>query len=418
MKKNVSAILVVGMVMVLMFAFAGCEKLTVSNLQGNFHLKQANKYYQEEVYRKAIDEYEKALSYNPELKLTYVYLGTSYSQVYRPMKENDTRNTMYGQKAEEYLLKALEFEPDREEVIVALGDLYDKMGNFEKAEQYYKMILEKKKDDPKSYYTLANFYQNNGKSDQAEEMYKLRIALNNKDPEGYHYYVDFLQKQRRWEDAITTHEKRLYAILDSSIIDKMTEIEQLQADNEKVKKTNEYMDLVKKNKKVDQAEKDRLLAEAQDQIKGLLPFEEGEKKLEEMKAEIAKQEERAEATSDTLDEETKMNVAITYYSIGNVCWNWSYQTPADFMAPEVRQKIIEKGLSNLEKAVTLAPEYADPYAYMGLLWREMVKVNPLKKDEYLAKNDEYNKKFANIYKKKKRADEYKEQLEKMGQETE
>ena len=147
MKKNVFATFVLlSMVLVILFHFVGCDKLKVSNFQGNYYLKQANRYYQDEVYRRAIEAYETALSYNPELKLSYIYLGTSYSQVYRPMKDTD-RNREDGAKAEEYLLKAKEYEPDREEVIIALGDLYDKMGNFEKAEEYYRMILEKKRSE-------------------------------------------------------------------------------------------------------------------------------------------------------------------------------------------------------------------------------------------------------------------------------
>ncbi len=415
MKKNVSAILTIGMALVLLFSFSGCDKLKVSNLEANYHLKQANKFYQEEVYKKAIDSYETALSLNPDFKRVYIYLGTSYSQVYRPMKE-DERNKMFGQKAEEYLLKAKEFEPEREEVIIALGDLYDKMGSFEKAEEYYRMILEKKKDDPKSYYTLANFYQNNSKPELAEEMYKQRIALNPKDPEGYHYFVGYLQAQRRWEDAIINHEKRLYAMLEPGIIDVLNEIDRLKADIEEVKKVTDYMDKVKKNKQVDAAEKTRLLTEAEDQIKGKLPVDQAEKKLEELAGDLSKRIERTDATTDTLDDETKQKVAETYYSIGNVCWNWSYQTSTDMMDARVRKQIIEKGLANLEKATKLAPEYADPYAYMGLMWREMIKVDNARKDEYLKKNEEYNKKFTDIYQKKKRADDYKKQLEEMGQE--
>jgi tetratricopeptide (TPR) repeat protein len=450
MKKNVFATFVLlSMVLVILFHFAGCDKLKVSNLEGNYYLKQANRYYQEEVYRRAIEAYEKALSYNPELKLAYIYLGTSYSQVYRPMKD-DERNRRDGEKAEEYLLKAREYEPDREEVTIALGDLYDKMGNIEKAEENYMMILQKKKNEydsikeelkgyeekgeskkaeelqkvveekktgvVKAYYTLANFYEKNGKNEMAEEMYKQRIQLDPKDPEGYHYYVGYLQNQRRWEEAITTHEKRLYAMLDPDIIDIMDEIDQLQVDTEEVKKTTEFITTVKKNQRVNAEEKQRLIAEAEERIKGKLPVDEAEKKLAELKQNEEKRIERAEATADTLDDEEKQKVSETYYSIGNVCWNWSYQTPADFMSPELRKPIIEKGLSSLEKATKLTPEYADPYAYMGLLWREMIKVNPLKRDEYVKKNDEYNKKFTDIYKKRKRQEEYKKQLEEMGEE--
>jgi tetratricopeptide (TPR) repeat protein len=447
MKKNVFVLL--SMVLVILFHFAGCDKLKVSNLEGNYYLKQANRYYQEEVYRKAIEAYETALSYNPKLKLAYIYLGTSYSQVYRPMKD-DERNRRDGEKAEEYLLKAREYEPDREDVIIALGDLYDKMGNFEKAEENYMIILQKKKNEydsikeeikgyeekgeskkaeelqkvaeekktgvVKAYYTLANFYEKNGKNELAEGMYKQRIQLDPKDPEGYHYYVGYLQNQRRWEEAITTHEKRLYAMLDPEIIDIVDEIDQLQVDTEEVKKTTEFISTVKKNQRVSAEEKQRLIAEAEERIKGKLPVDEAEKKLEELKQRKEKRIERAEATADTLDDEEKQKVSETYYSIGNVCWNWSYQTPADFMSPELRKPIIEKGLSSLEKATKLTPEYADPYAYMGLLWREMIKVNPLKRDEYVKKNEEYNKKFTDIYKKRKRQEEYKKQLEEMGEE--
>jgi tetratricopeptide (TPR) repeat protein len=452
MKKNVFATFVLlSMVLVILFHFVGCDKLKVSNLRGNYYLKQANRYYQEEVYRKAIEAYEAALSYNPQLKMVYIYLGTSYSQVYRPMKE-DERNKKDGQKAEEYLLKAREHEPDREEVTIALGDLYDKMGNFEKAEENYRMIMEKKKSEfesikqevkkyqdqgdvkkaeeaqkiaaekmngvVKAYYTLANFYEKNGKSELSEEMYKQRIELNPKDPEGYHYYVGYLQNQRRWEDAIKNYEKRLYAMLDPDIIDILREIDQLQVDTEEVKKTTEFINTVKKNQRVNAEEKQRLIAEAEGRIKDKLPVDQAEKKLSELKQNLEKRINRAEATADTLDEEEKQKISETYYSIGNVCWNWSYQASDITMAAEQRKPIIDKGLSNLEKATKLTPEYADPYAYMGLLWREMIKVNPLKKDEYVKKNEEFNVKFSDIYKKKKRQEEYKKQLEEMGEEKE
>jgi len=242
--------------------------------------------------------------------------------------------------------------------------------------------------------------------------------LNPKDPEGYHYFVGFLGNQRRWEEAMVNHEKRLYAMLDPDIIDIVHEIDQLQVDTEEVKKTTEFIKTVENNRRVDPEEKKRLVTEAEERIKDKLPVDEAEKKLEELDQDLKKKIKRAEATADTLEEEAKQKVAETYYSIGNVCWNWSYQTPADFMSPELRRPIIEKGLSSLDKATKLTPQYADPYAYMGLLWREMIKVDPLKRDEFVKKNEEFNKKFTDIYKRKKRQEEYKKQLEDMGQDQE
>ena len=46
----------------------------------------------------------------------------------------------------------------------------------------------------------------------------------------------------------------------------------------------------------------------------------------------------------------------------------------------------------------------------------MIKVDPLKRDQFVKKNEEYNKKFTDIYKRRKRQEEYKKQLEEMGQE--
>jgi tetratricopeptide (TPR) repeat protein len=358
--------------MVFMFNFSGCENIKASHLKANYYLKKANKYYAEEMYKWAAEEYEAALKLNPDLKFVYAYLGTSYSSLYKPAKDNE-KNKMYSKKAIKYLLKAKEFEPENHKIIVALGDIYEKMGNIEKAEKYYREILKKNPGDPNTYYLLAHFYTKNGKLDSAEQMYQKRIGLNPEDPEGYHYYVGFLQDQRRWKDAVDNHEKRLYAMLDPGIILTLQEIDQLQSGTEEIKKKEKELNARLKNK-----------------IK------------------------QAETTIKTFDPEKKQEVAEVYYWIGNVCWNWSYQTPVDFMSPRERNPIIEKGLENLKKAIEIAPGYPDPYAYIGLLYREKIKVDPLKRDEFVKLNEKYNKKFTEIHKRKKRSEEYRKRLEEMG----
>lgn len=415
MKKNLSSIVVFVMVLAVMVLFSGCEKLKMSNLQANYNLKRANKLYTDEQYRGAIKAYETALELNPNLTFIYKYLGTSYSQVYRPGKQDDERNTNDGEKAVEYLKKALEIEPDNEKIIVALGDIFDKKGNIDEAENYYLMIKEKAADEPKTYYTLANFYQNNGNSEKAEEMYLQRIELNPEDPDGYHFYVSFLQDARRWEELIGIHKKRLYAILDSTIILTMREIDKLTKDADTINKVNTHIETLKKHRGIDEEERQRLLSESRQRLEGLLSLEETEKKIEELKAELEKKIKRAEAMVDALEREEKQTVADIYYSIGNVCWNWSYQTPTNMMDPNERNDIIEQGLAALQRATEIIPTYANPYAYMGLLWREKIKVNPLKKAEYVKKNDEYNKKFKDIYERKLKREKLKEELERVGE---
>jgi tetratricopeptide (TPR) repeat protein len=403
------------MVLAVMVLFSGCEKLKMSNLEANYNLKRANKLYTDEQYRGAIKAYETALELNPKLTFIYKYLGTSYSQVYRPGKLGDDRNTSDGEKAVEYLKKALEIEPDNEKIIVALGDIFDKKGNMEEAENHYLKILEKAADEPKSYYTLANFYQNNGNSEKAEEMYLQRIELNPEDPDGYHYYISFLQDVRRWEELIGIHKKRLYAILDSTIILTMREIDKLTNDADTINKVTEHIETLKKHKGIDEEERQLLLAETRQKLEGLLSLEETEKKIEELNAELEKKIKRAEATIDALEPEEKQTVSEIYYALGNVCWNWSFQTPKNMMDEKERDGIITKGLAALQRATEIVPDYANPYSYMGLLWRERIKVNPLKKAEYVKKNEEFNKKFKDIYERKLRSKKYKEALERMGE---
>jgi len=413
MKKNVSSILVLIFVLALAVNFSGCENLKPSNLEANYNLKKANGFYTEEKYKKATVAYEKALELNPKLEFIYLYLGTSYSSLFRPGKQDD-RNKGYAEKGVEWLLKAREFDKENEKVIIALGDLYDKMDNFEEAEKCYLDILKNKTDDPKSYYTLANFYSKSGKFDEADAMYRKRIELNPEDPEGYHFYVGFLGDQRRFSDAVVNHENRLFAMLDSSVVLTNREVAKLLADAEQIKKINSYIDLVKKNKRVDPEEKKRLIEESQQKLEGKLSLEDTNKKIDELKLQIEEKKKQAETTIDSFDEKKKQTLAEAYYSIGNVCWNWSYQSNEDMMAPAERAPIIDKGIGALEMAIKIAPGYANPYSYMGLLYRERIKVDGSKRDEYIKKNEQFNKKFINIYKKAQRSEAFANELEQIG----
>jgi len=417
MKKNVSSILVLIFVLALAGSFTGCENLKPSNLEANYNLSKANGFYTDEKYLKAAEAYEKALELNPKLEFIYLYVGTSYSSLFRPGKQGG-RDDEFAKKGIEWLIKAKAFDPTNDKVIIALGDLYDKMNNFEEAEKCYLEILERNASDPKSYYTLANFYAKNAKFDQADAMYKKRIELNPEDPEGYHFYVGFLGDQRRFKEAVDNHENRLYAILDSSIVLTKREITKLEEDAVNIKKITDYIDIVNKNTKVDPQEKKRLVEESQQKLEGKLSLEDTNKKIEEMKLQIEEKTKQAEATIDGFDETKKQTIAEAYYSIGNVCWNWSYQSNEEMMSPAERAPIIDKGIAALEMAIKIAPDYANPYSYMGLLWRERIKVDGTKRDEYVKKNELYNKKFISIYKKAQRSEAFSKELDDIGKEEE
>ena len=329
MKKLWSALLILSLTAVIVIGFTACDKLKITNLKANKHFKTGNKFYTEEKYKKAIAEYEAALQLNPNLKSAFYYLGSSYINVYKPGDDSE-KNKEYGVKATEYLQKALAQSPQNKDIIQALGDINDKMRNFELAEKYYLEVQKFTPNDPASYYTLAGFYNNNRKYDKAVEMYEKRISLDPANPEGYLYLAGFFQDNRRWDDAIKNHEVRIQKINESNM---------------------------------DEKEKNDLLADA-------------------------------------------------YYRLGVVCWNKSYQTPPDVMSPGERLEVVAQGFEALKKSTDLSPNFPDPWAYMGLLYRQKVIAEPLKKAEYEKQADAMVQKFQELRKRKLASEQFIKDLSK------
>jgi len=330
MKKLWSVMLLLFLTSFIVISFSGCEQLKISNLKANKHFKLANKYFSEEKYKKAIGEYEAALKLNPDLNAAFYYLGSSYVSVYKPGDESE-KNKEIGKKATEYLQKALEQNPDNKDIIQSLGDINDKMRNFEQAEKYYLQIQTFTPNDPVSYYNLAGFYDNNAKYDKAIEMYEKRIALDPSNPEGYLYLAGFYQNKRKWDDAIKNHEIR-------------------------IQKINE-------NTTIEEKAKTELLADA-------------------------------------------------YYRLGVVCWNKSYQTPADVMGAVERLQVVQKGFDALTKATELSPNFPDPWAYMSLLYRQKTIAEPLKKAAYDKEAENMVQKFQELRKRKLASEQFMKDLSK------
>jgi len=330
MKKIGSVLLLLCLTSFILICFSGCDQLKISNLKANKHFKMANRLFGEEKYKKAIAEYEAALKLNPDLKAAFYYLGSSYVQVYKPGDDSD-KNKEFGNKATEYLQKALELNPDNKDIIQSLGDINDKMRNFELAEKYYLEIQKFTPNDPVSYYNLAGFYSNNSRYDKAIEMYEKRIALDPANPEGYLYLAGFFQDKRKWDDAIKNHEVR---------IQKITE-----------------------NTNMEEKEKTELLADA-------------------------------------------------YYRLGVVCWNKSYQTPADVMGSEERLQVVQKGFDALAKSCELSPNFPDPWAYMSLLYRQKTIAEPLKKAVYDKEAEKMVAKFQELRKRKLATEQFMKDLSK------
>lgn len=195
------------------FITASCQKLSVKRLKANYHFNKANTLFSDNRYRQAIEEYEKALTNNPDLVEAYRFLGESYKSLYKPGVDTE-ENKRKAQEALESLQKAYEISPTDKDVIYSLGDMYDKMRDFKKAEELYLKIIDMEPTNMSNYYVVAEFYKRyageskegeegeegkkiaqGGKTpfQKAEEMYLRRIETDPENPQGYAYISQFYE---------------------------------------------------------------------------------------------------------------------------------------------------------------------------------------------------------------------------------
>jgi tetratricopeptide (TPR) repeat protein len=80
------------------------------------------------------------------------------------------------------------------------------------------------------------------------------------------------------------------------------------------------------------------------------------------------------------------NNADVFYTMGATAWQQSYDHPGDVnIDPAKRKQILDEGMENLKKAVTLRKDYFEAMLYVNLLDREYAKIetDPTKKQAYL-----------------------------------
>jgi len=202
-RKSSNTFLTLLLVLAVIVAFTSCRKLKVSNLRANYYFNRANALFSEQDYRDAIEEYERALIYNPNLVEAFRFLGECYKNLYKPGVETP-ENQEKKDRALENLRKAYEINPSNKEIIYSLGDMYDRLRDFEQAEKMYLKILEMEPTKMENYYVVAQFYTRYAGSaeeemgdegrtpfQKAEEMYLRRIEVDPEDPLGYAHIANF-----------------------------------------------------------------------------------------------------------------------------------------------------------------------------------------------------------------------------------
>jgi tetratricopeptide (TPR) repeat protein len=178
-------------------AFTSCEKLNVNKLRANYHFTRANQLFTDGKFRRAMTEYELTLKYNPETVQAYRFLGECYKSLYK-IGVDTPENMQVADSALTAFQKAYEAEPNNKEIIFSLGDMYDKLKNFEEAEKLYLRILELEPGNMGNYYVVAEFYKRYASENaelraKAESMYLRRVELDPENPQGYAYLANYFE---------------------------------------------------------------------------------------------------------------------------------------------------------------------------------------------------------------------------------
>lgn len=216
--KRASRLIVAALTLVLVFAAFGCQKLSVKRLTGNYHFNKANSLFIDNKYSKAIAEYQLALSQNPELIDAYRFLGESYKALYVPGKET-ADNKERADKALEALQKAYDADSNNKDIIYSLGDMFDKLRDFDKAEKMYLRIIDLEPGNMNNYYIIAEFYKRYASEkkelkEKAEQMYIRRIETDPENVQGYAYMANYFDQlspsefKDKFDNALVYHKMR------------------------------------------------------------------------------------------------------------------------------------------------------------------------------------------------------------------
>jgi tetratricopeptide (TPR) repeat protein len=149
--------------------------------------KDGNRLYKEENFRKAIEEYEKAVALMPDFPEALFYLASSEQALYRPGKEGaenrqrldkavaDFEKALEVNKADTPTLKGL-----RLTTLGALTSIYAEppLQNYDKALKYAEELVKDNPNDTKNLYAMAGLYEKFNRVAEAEQTY-LKVAEQN-----------------------------------------------------------------------------------------------------------------------------------------------------------------------------------------------------------------------------------------------
>ncbi len=127
--------------------------------RGNVNLKKQK-------YDEAMDDFTKAIAYNPNDIQSYI----ARAEVYFEIKEFDL--------ALDDLLKAVKISPNSSLANCKIADIYRIKNNFKQSQHYYKMSIDLNPKNSMAYFGYAQLCESNNQTDLAVENYQKAAKLD------------------------------------------------------------------------------------------------------------------------------------------------------------------------------------------------------------------------------------------------
>lgn len=200
-------------------AAAGCGKYSISNIRSLKAFQDANSLYSRQDYRAAIERYQDAVKYNPDLGYAYFFLGNSYDMLYKPTRRGEAENDGNLPLAVENYRMAIDklsgaTDPQEQEIlkrsyeylIAAYGP--EKLDDFSRAEPVAKEMIAMEPDNPGNYHVLGALYETREMTEEAQAAYQQAVDMAPNDAYNYQMLAGFYARQYEFEKMMEAYQAR------------------------------------------------------------------------------------------------------------------------------------------------------------------------------------------------------------------
>jgi tetratricopeptide (TPR) repeat protein len=150
-----------------------------------------------ENYKKAVEQFEKALAEDPKFSQAALYLGRAYNALYED------------QLAEKYFRRALEIDPDYVEARASFGGMLLDIGNFDEAIRQLNAAVQRDPNYALAWSLLAEAYRMKDLYPQSIEAARKAIRLSPSNAEAHFFLADSLRLSGSYQEAESEYREYL-----------------------------------------------------------------------------------------------------------------------------------------------------------------------------------------------------------------